>query len=650
VFEIPPSDNALECLTRATVQSPTLPDVTYRIDRVLGGGGMSVAFLALRSWRDGAAPVVLKVMRPSIVQAGARTAALIFQKEIVALRRLAERAPATPFVVGLVEAGSLPVQQEKQTFELPWLGLEYVHGGIEGTTLDERIRYSITHTGFAFDPSRGAHALECMACGLDAIHEVGVIHRDLTTRNVLCCGSGEDEILKIADFGVARPAGLPATFGGVPIGTVGYSAPEQTLLDDQRIGPHSDVFSLAVVVYRMLTGEELFPARTAADCVMLVQDARRRSICESRWLSAELSNRPSTCAAVDAALARATSADPARRPPRAGLLAAELLPVLRAKFRRFRPARRHLDSIIHPSPPRALSGWQWTVRHAVGDDRTVRSVAWDGDGRCLAATSAGLTFWTGTGWEAVDMQGLPGGSSIRFVRRVGAGQWLVGGDEGTIAHYSSSGVSNVTRCSDATISFYDASGDIDDLAVVVGGRHQQPPVLYGLAARRWLKPILLSQAARVTALARVADERWLVVGRTPSDEGFVAVFSPLQWEVKRIKAPVARAYVACSSKPDLQLAVVVGSDGQALRLTADGTVDSVVPGQPDLSAVALDINGRAWATSTGVIWLQDSERGPDWSQAWADPAWTVPFVSMYADVGLVIAVTADGGIVEGRAE
>ena len=49
--------------------------------------------------------------------------------------------------------------------------------------------------------------------GVTAVHEVGVLHRDIKPENVLCCGFGEDELLKLADFGLARSSGVAATFG-----------------------------------------------------------------------------------------------------------------------------------------------------------------------------------------------------------------------------------------------------------------------------------------------------------------------------------------------------------------------------------------------------------------------------------------------------
>jgi len=201
----------------------------------LGEGAMGVAYLAQRESEAGASPVVVKAVRPRL---SVRQVApdLIARKEAVALGRLNERVPPTPFVVRFVDTGSAPIFEETPS---PWLAIEYVHGGVEGTTLEQRVRYSIDKTGYAFDPTRASHAVRCLAQGLQAIHSVEVIHRDLTPGNVLCCGFGETEIFKISDFGVARSEGLDRTFGSVGVGTLGYAAPEQMLPGSVPLGPYT---------------------------------------------------------------------------------------------------------------------------------------------------------------------------------------------------------------------------------------------------------------------------------------------------------------------------------------------------------------------------------------------------------------------------
>ncbi|MEZ4228192.1 MAG: serine/threonine-protein kinase [Polyangiaceae bacterium] len=646
---VPPDDDILTCLEGETLNSSAFEGTSYRLTKRIGAGGMSIAFLAVRRSPSGSAPVVVKVMRPFVMRQSARTGNLIVLKETVALGRLNEKVPPTPFVVRLIETGSSWVSFKNAPLELPWLALEYVHGGSEGTTLHERVHYSVQRTGYAFDPIRTKHAVECLAIGLDAIHDVGVVHRDLTPANVLCCGFGRDEIFKIADFGIARPAGTGGfTFGGVPVGTPGYAAPEQVEMNNDLVGNQSDVFSLAAVTYRMLTGEDYFPSSSPIDAVLAARADERRSITESRNLAPELLERPNACLAIDEVLARATSTDPRVRPPSGAAFAAMLAPALRGDSAvSMRTTARRLKSIAEGVSSTLFAGYDFIVRNQPGSDHVVRSVAWDGDGRCLAASNYGLAFWNGTNWESAPAQELPVKDGVRFVRRVGAGRWLVGGDQATICEYSTSGIGSVLKGPDPKVSFTHASGEMDDLAVLVGERSGEPPLLYAIAGGHWLKPAQLTKAESVNALARIGPEEWLVVGRAKDGYGFAVRYRPTMWSVEKLSLPRVRAFLGCAGVRETGSGVVVGATGRTARTTDEEPWVSVVPGEPDLSAVALDVGGRAWATSPGQLWLQAGAPGSEWRPVWRED-WHVPFVSVYADLGIVIAMTVDGAIVEGR--
>ncbi len=559
-----PDDDLLAGLEGVSVRASIQPDVSYRVERVIGAGSYSVAFYSVRSAPDGQQPVVLKIIRPSLMRGAGDWALLAVEKETVALGRLNERVPATPFVVRLLASDSIDVEQGGLEFKLPWLALEYVHGGAEGTTLDERVDFSVEQTGYAFEPDRAALALTCLASGLDAIHEVGVVHRDLSPHNVLCCGFGNDELFKIADFGIARDPDASSTFIGVPGGTPGYTAPEQVRHGSRGIGPESDVFSLAAIAYKILTGEELFRAKTAVDGALLALEPERRSIRESKALYPDLVERLGACDSIDRIIKRGTAADPRQRPPTGWELADGLLRALRSSTRRSRPSRRRLESITEHSAVMRF-GWGWHVRQSPGGDRAIRSVAWDTDGRCLAATTRGLLFWNGTSWVTASVEGLPYTHGIRFVERVGPGTWIIGGDGATIAHYSTDGVSGLLRAEDNNVSFTHASGDLEDLAVLVGERPNEPPLVFGLAARRWMKPASLSRARGVTGVARLEDECWLLSGVSTKGAGFVVAYSPLMFDVERIAIEDSAAFTACAAHPNLGMGLVVGRGGLALR-------------------------------------------------------------------------------------
>jgi eukaryotic-like serine/threonine-protein kinase len=152
--------------------------ISYRLEHKLGEGATAVAYLAKRQGPNGEWPAVIKIIQPHIVKDSGERALTIIKKEAVALGRLNERVPPTPFVVRLLDTGTMPFKALGKSLELPWIALEYVHGGVEGTTLHDRVGYSLRETGFAFDPQRTARVVLALAKGMDEIHAVGVVHRD----------------------------------------------------------------------------------------------------------------------------------------------------------------------------------------------------------------------------------------------------------------------------------------------------------------------------------------------------------------------------------------------------------------------------------------------------------------------------------------
>jgi serine/threonine protein kinase len=161
---IPSSDSrGLAGLMQLTIESELQPRVRYRLERRIGEGALGIAFLALRDAPEGTSPVVIKAIKPQIVVGMGATASLIVRKEAVALGRLNETVPPTPFVVRFIDTGTAPLYGTAHP-SLPWIAVEYVHGGVEGTTLEERLQHSKDTTGFAFDPVRAAHLVRRTTC------------------------------------------------------------------------------------------------------------------------------------------------------------------------------------------------------------------------------------------------------------------------------------------------------------------------------------------------------------------------------------------------------------------------------------------------------------------------------------------------------
>ncbi len=630
----------------ATLSSEVHAGVTYRMERLLGEGGTARAYHAMRIAPEGQSPVVVKIILPRIVRESGATARLVIQKEAVALGRLNERIPPSPYVVRLVDTGVVPFSLGHQVLELPWLAIEYVNGGIEGTALDERISWTVKATGYAFDPDRAARAVDALSRGLVEIHAEGIVHRDITPGNVLVCGSGDTEMFKISDFGIARPIGLQATFGNVAIGTPGYVAPEQTLAKNLPVGPASDVFAFAAVVYCMLTGEHYFRSRSTLDAYQEVMKPERRSLMEAPALCPELRQRPAAVQAIDAALARSTQPNPSQRMASAREFAESFLPWLTDQPKSVRISQRWLQSVANLRPLASGIERTWLVRHPPGDDRLVLGAAWNGAGHCLAATTSGLEYFDGSRWLAVETPEPLLGHRVCAVKRLHSTTWFVSASGARLVELAREGAQLIAEGPDPSLEFVELSGELEELAVLIGSAAGRPPLLCTRVGRYWLRSIPIPEAASLAGLARIGQEQWLVTGRSHQGRAWAAVFRPLDLELQPLAVPSTRALLCCASRKGSPTAIAVGSEGTVLHVGEGPTRAEMVPGGPDLSAVTVDTTGRPWMASAGCLWTQHTDGRFDC--VWRDPSWVSPFVSLHAETGQLLALTVDGAVLECR--
>jgi serine/threonine protein kinase len=640
VLRIDSRDVRLDAMIGAQLPSASDRSAHYVIVERIGSGATATTFFAMLRAPHGETPALVKLLSPSFVRGAGPHAVISAHKEAAALSRLNEQVPPTPFVVRLIDTGWLAADLDGVAINLPWLATEYVHGGPAGTTLMQRLTSAMTETGYAFDSWRASRAIDCLGQGISAVHAVGVVHRDLKPENVLCCGAGADEIFKVADFGVARAEGPVATFGGGIFGTLGYAAPEQLLPDSQPISVKTDVFALGALVYFVLTGEDLFVVRSLADFLVQVQNPDRRTILDAARLHPQLRERETVCRAIDAAIADATAQDQQLRPHSGSVFSSTLLRLLQADGL----TRRTTYQFAPPRETASVS-WSWTWRFRPPEDFVVRHVAWDADGSCLFATNQGLAFWDGVRVRPAPSEGLPDVGSIRMIRLLSPGRWLLACDPATFAVYTTHGVGDVIQFSEAATPLDSLIGDLKDLAVAVG-LTDEGPVLMTLCGGRWFRHVPLPEVARVTSLARVGDTEWLVGGHRRGGNAWAAVYSALDLEARQLETPAVRAIIAAAGDPDIAQGLLGGADGAVMWYERGAMHHECLPHSFDISAVAVDPSGGGWVAGAGRI---AHRRDGRWEMLWEDDRVVVPPVSLFAHADRVVAMTADGYILEGTA-
>ena len=220
---------------RLVASVPHVIEKKYRVDQVIGRGGMGAVYRArdVRLDRD----VAIKVVRADLLDDAEARAR--FRREAQIVARLQH-----PGIVSVFDYGTFP---DGSAF----LVMELVRG--------EDLRRTLQRDG-PMRPSRALPLLGAMCSAVHAAHREGVLHRDLKPENILLVDA--DLPVKVLDFGVAkvvgdRPSDVTAlgtlTGAGVLVGTPAYMAPEQ--LRNQPVDVRTDVFTLGVIAYEMLTGD-----------------------------------------------------------------------------------------------------------------------------------------------------------------------------------------------------------------------------------------------------------------------------------------------------------------------------------------------------------------------------------------------------------
>jgi predicted Ser/Thr protein kinase len=258
----------------------------YELEELVGSGGMSSVFRARDRLLD--RHVALKVLHDHFVDDGESVER--FRREARAVAQLSH-----PNIVTVIDRGESDGKQ--------FIVFEYIDGRSLKELLDSEGPLAVDE---ALDVALG------IARALAFAHQHGLVHRDVKPQNVLLNGDGRP---KVTDFGIARSLDIEkgVTQTGTVLGTSNYIAPEQA--SGQRVDAHTDVYSLGVVLFELLTGEVPFEGENFVAVAMKHINEPAPSLLDRRG-----DVPPRLAAAVDRALAK----DPHDRFPSMDAFAGEL--------------------------------------------------------------------------------------------------------------------------------------------------------------------------------------------------------------------------------------------------------------------------------------------------------------------------------------
>jgi serine/threonine-protein kinase len=283
----------------------------YRLDAQIGAGGMSTVYRAFDTVLE--RPVAIKLMHREIASDSDQLER--FRREARSVAQLNH-----PHIVTVIDAG--------EDANTPYIVFEYV----QGETLKERIR----RLGRLPIVEAIAYAIE-ISRALGAAHERGIVHRDIKPQNVLIDAEGS---AKVTDFGIARSlADEGLTADGRVLGTTDYVSPEQAL--GHAVTGQSDIYSLGICLYEMLTGDVPFKGDNQ---VAVAMRHVREELPDLQYL------RPEASAALAAVIDRMTAKDLNRRYLDVSSLCADLTDVLAIETARAGSATGEATTVLRSLP------------------------------------------------------------------------------------------------------------------------------------------------------------------------------------------------------------------------------------------------------------------------------------------------------------
>lgn len=226
-------------VTAKSVYSRQMEIPGYRIQRMIGQGGMATAYLAEQVSLG--RQVVLKVLKPDAAAKAEARERFINEGRLIA-------AVNHPNIITIYDVGQLD--------DSVYLAMEYVGGG--------DLRQRLEHRTFA--PEEALDVLTRIASGLDVAHRKGIVHRDVKPANILF---RDQATPLLTDFGIAKQLQSDAdlTRTGIFLGSPNYMAPEQA--EAGPVDGRADLYALGCIFFEMVTGRKPFPADNVVDVLWM---------------------------------------------------------------------------------------------------------------------------------------------------------------------------------------------------------------------------------------------------------------------------------------------------------------------------------------------------------------------------------------------
>jgi YVTN family beta-propeller protein len=340
----------------------------YRIEALLGRGGMSVVYLAedLRLKRR----VALKLLAPRLAEDEAFRERFLVESELAA---------------GLDHPGIVPIYAAGEADDRLFIAMRYV----EGSDLKELLRAG------PLSPERTVRVCGQVAEALDFAHERGLVHRDVKPSNVLLDGR---EHVYLADFGLTKRLGEPRTLEPGLFGTIDYVAPEQ--IRGEEVDGRADVYALGCLLYECLVGEP--PFRRSTDAAALF---------------AHLEEEPPALPGLDDVIRKALEKEPEDRYG----TCAELIDTVRGAL--------GLGAPLRPRWWRAPVALALAGAALIGVALAIYVVLRGGGGGALSSGGSLVRIDTSTNQVAAT---IPVGKNPSAVAVDGGGVWVANHDDGTV--------------------------------------------------------------------------------------------------------------------------------------------------------------------------------------------------------------------------